>query len=89
MAIINSFTSNGTLYPQAYIQVSIHRCDTSTTVLQLKAWVDEESKRNGEMHLPVQLADPLDTDLEYRGNPLNYAYDSCKKLTQFIEALDV
>lgn len=89
MAIINSFTHNNITYPQAYIQVSIHRCDTSITVLQLKAWVDEESRRNGEMHLPVQLADPLDTDLEYQGNPLNYAYDSCKKLPQFIEALDV
>ena len=89
MAIINSFTSNGTVYPQAYIQVSIHRCDTSITVLQLKAWVDEESRRNGEMHLPVQLADPLDTYLEYQGNPLNYAYDSIKNLAQFCDAIDV
>lgn len=89
MAIINSFTSNGTVYPQAYIQVSIHRCDTSVTVLQLKAWVNEEARRNELAPLQAQLADPLPTNLNYSGNPLRYAYDLIKNLPEFCEAIDV
>lgn len=89
MAIINSFTSNGITYPHAYIQVSIHRCDTSITVLQLKAWVNEEARHNGEHHLQVQLADPLPTNLNYVGNPLRYAYDAIKNLPAYCNAIDV
>lgn len=89
MAIINSFTHNGTVYPYAYIQVSIHRCDTSVTVLQLKVWANEETRLNELAPLTVRLADPLPTNLNHVGNPLHYAYDSIKNIPEFSEAQDV
>ncbi len=89
MAIIHKFTSNGIEYPQAYIQVSIHRCDTYATVLQLKAWTTELAHTMQENPLPSQLSDPLPTNLNYNCNPLRYAYDSLKNLPYWADAIDV
>jgi hypothetical protein len=47
MAIINSFTSNGVTYPQAYIQVSYHKLNSKETVLQLLAWTSEDARHSG------------------------------------------
>lgn len=89
MAIINSFTSNGVTYPQAYIQVSYHKLNSKETVLQLLAWTSEDARHTGQSPLPAQLSSPLPTNLNYEGSLLGHAYTLIKNQPEYSNAIDV
>lgn len=89
MAIINSFTSNGVTYPQAYIQVSYHKLNSKETVLQLLAWTSEDARHSGASPLPAKLSDPMPTNLNYEGTLLGHAYALIKNCPEYANAIDV
>ena len=88
MAIINSFTSNGYTYSQAYIKAHIMYCDAQRTVIKLTVWPTQADRTNGAE--PVRYDSDLrqfPTDLQMQAdNPIAYAYQLLEASGQFPEA---
>ena len=88
MAIINSFTSNGYTYSQAYIKAHIMYCDAQRTVIKLTVWPTQADRTNGAE--PVRYDSDLrqfPTDLQMQAdNPIAYAYQLLEASGEFPEA---
>lgn len=88
MAIINSFTSNGYTYSQAYIKAHIMYCDAQRTVIKLTVWPTQADRTNGAE--PVRYDSDLrqfPTDLQMQAdNPIAYAYTLLEQSGQFPDA---
>ena len=88
MAIINSFTSNGVTYPQAYIKAHIMYCDSQRTVIKLTVWPTQADRTNGAE--PVRYDSDLrqfPTDLQMQAdNPIAYAYTLLEQSGEFPNA---
>lgn len=88
MAIINSFTSNGVTYSQAYIKAHIMYCDSQRTVIKLTVWPTQADRTNGAE--PVRYDSDLrqfPTDLQMQAdNPITYAYTLLEQSGEFPDA---
>ena len=88
MAFTLPLTINGEAQAAAYVKATIARCDTKTTVVQLKVWESQAKRTAGAP--PLRYDNDLrqfPTDLHLQAdNPIAYAYTLLEQSGEFADA---